>query len=253
MTGTSWITWLRRSLRRQPVGVRDFLLQTSILERLNGPLCDAVSERDDGRTMLESLERGNLFVVPLDSRAALVPLPPSFRRCAPRAPGGGISRSAGSAPPARVGVVRAELALRPTRSATRLPPGISSGRRTWSSWRDGNAPEPAGGDPARLARSCPTKYSAVRPVLSADLCRDFAVDRLFEGVEALLPGCRAVAGWPRAMVDDRTRPRPGWSLSTMDEFRRLPALIAVHRAGFRPGPWRSDGADALCPAGAGSA
>ena len=55
-------------LRRQPESVRDFLLQTAILERLNGPLCDAVTGRDDGRAMLESLERGNLFVVPLDSR-----------------------------------------------------------------------------------------------------------------------------------------------------------------------------------------
>ena len=47
---------------------RAFLLQTSILDRLSGPLCDAVTGRDSGKAMLEMLERGNLFVVPLDGR-----------------------------------------------------------------------------------------------------------------------------------------------------------------------------------------
>ncbi len=53
-------------LQRQPEHVRSFLLQTSILDRASGPLCNAVTERKDGRGMLEALERGNLFVVPLD-------------------------------------------------------------------------------------------------------------------------------------------------------------------------------------------
>jgi len=53
-------------LDRQPAAVRDFLVQTSILDRLSGPLCDAVTGRDDGATMLKSLDRANLFVVPLD-------------------------------------------------------------------------------------------------------------------------------------------------------------------------------------------
>lgn len=53
-------------LRRQPETVRSFLLQTSILGRLSGPLCDAVTGRGDGVAVLEALERGNLFVVPLD-------------------------------------------------------------------------------------------------------------------------------------------------------------------------------------------
>ncbi|HMQ61213.1 MAG TPA: LuxR C-terminal-related transcriptional regulator [Flavilitoribacter sp.] len=55
-------------LRHQPEAVRQFLIQTAILERLCGPLCDAVTGRDDGREMLEQLERDNLFVVPLDDR-----------------------------------------------------------------------------------------------------------------------------------------------------------------------------------------
>ncbi len=53
-------------LGRQKGDVRSFLLQTSILDRLTGPLCDGLTGRDDGKAVLESLERANLFVVPLD-------------------------------------------------------------------------------------------------------------------------------------------------------------------------------------------
>jgi LuxR family maltose regulon positive regulatory protein len=69
-------------LMRQPEHVRNFLLQTSILERLTGSLCDsvrfgetkspgsslgtAVNEGQDGNKMLANLERENLFVIPLD-------------------------------------------------------------------------------------------------------------------------------------------------------------------------------------------
>jgi LuxR family maltose regulon positive regulatory protein len=55
-------------LQRQPEHVRTFLLRTSVLSRLTGPLCEAVTGQDGGRAMLEALERGNLFVVPLDDR-----------------------------------------------------------------------------------------------------------------------------------------------------------------------------------------
>ena len=55
-------------LGRQPEQVRSFLLQTSILDRLSGPLCDAVTGQEGGSARLEALERGNFFVVPLDDR-----------------------------------------------------------------------------------------------------------------------------------------------------------------------------------------
>ncbi len=78
-------------LQRQPQGTKDFLLQTSILDRLSGPLCDAVvGEIGDWRSesgnraqspilkghyvsniqsqaILEALEAANLFIVPLDN------------------------------------------------------------------------------------------------------------------------------------------------------------------------------------------
>lgn len=53
-------------LERQPDDVSSFLLDTSILERLSGPLCDAVTGLGGSVDLLERLERGNLFVVPLD-------------------------------------------------------------------------------------------------------------------------------------------------------------------------------------------
>ncbi|HEV2237831.1 MAG TPA: hypothetical protein VGR57_14325, partial [Ktedonobacterales bacterium] len=51
---------------RQPAAVQRFLIRTAVLERLTGPLCDAVTGREDGQAQLESLERANLFVVALD-------------------------------------------------------------------------------------------------------------------------------------------------------------------------------------------
>ena len=55
-------------LQRQSDDVRSFLLQTSILARMSGALCDAVTGQAGGRTTLQALDRGNLFVVPLDDR-----------------------------------------------------------------------------------------------------------------------------------------------------------------------------------------
>jgi LuxR family maltose regulon positive regulatory protein len=55
-------------LERQPEEVRLFLLDTAILDRFTGPLCDAVTGRGGGKAMLERLDRANLFLVPLDDR-----------------------------------------------------------------------------------------------------------------------------------------------------------------------------------------
>ena len=53
-------------LMGQPNEIREFLLRTSILDRLSGPLCDAITGRGNGQQVLETLERSNLFVIPLD-------------------------------------------------------------------------------------------------------------------------------------------------------------------------------------------
>ncbi len=54
-------------LERQPEKLRRFLLETSILERLSGSLCDAVVGCTDSQQLLESVERANLFLIPLDA------------------------------------------------------------------------------------------------------------------------------------------------------------------------------------------
>jgi LuxR family transcriptional regulator, maltose regulon positive regulatory protein len=60
-------------LQQQPEDIQTFLLHTSILDRLCGALCDAVlhdvglQSKPSSQVMLESLERANLFLIPLDN------------------------------------------------------------------------------------------------------------------------------------------------------------------------------------------
>jgi LuxR family maltose regulon positive regulatory protein len=53
-------------LERQDADVREFLLETSMLERACGSLCDAVTERSDGQRLLEQIDQAGLFLVQLD-------------------------------------------------------------------------------------------------------------------------------------------------------------------------------------------
>jgi LuxR family maltose regulon positive regulatory protein len=55
-------------LAGQPAEVRGFLLRTAVLQRLCGPLCDAVTGGTDSAALLERIERDNLFLVPLDTK-----------------------------------------------------------------------------------------------------------------------------------------------------------------------------------------
>jgi ATP/maltotriose-dependent transcriptional regulator MalT len=59
--------YLHEVLDDQPAPVRDFLLRTSILERMCPSLCDALTGSDDAAVQLALIERSNLFLVPLDS------------------------------------------------------------------------------------------------------------------------------------------------------------------------------------------
>ena len=117
-------------LQRQPEQVRSFLLQTSILGRLTGPLCDAVTGQDGGKAMLEALDRGNLFLVPLDDQRRWYRYHHLFAdvlraRLLDEQP----DRVAAAAPP-RERLVRAGRRTARRRSATRWRRRTSSGRRT---------------------------------------------------------------------------------------------------------------------------
>ena len=54
-------------LQNLPDDTRNFLLSTSVLERFCTSLCDAITEREDSKRILEELDRANLFLIPLDN------------------------------------------------------------------------------------------------------------------------------------------------------------------------------------------
>jgi LuxR family maltose regulon positive regulatory protein len=53
-------------LNQQPESIQSFLLQTAVLDRLTGSLCDVLTGQDNGQETLEKLDRANLFIIPLD-------------------------------------------------------------------------------------------------------------------------------------------------------------------------------------------
>jgi LuxR family maltose regulon positive regulatory protein len=55
-------------LAQQSDAIRDFLCQTSILDRLTAPLCDAITGRGDSKELLRQLDGANLFLIPLDDQ-----------------------------------------------------------------------------------------------------------------------------------------------------------------------------------------
>lgn len=57
---------MEEGLKIQTDNVKAFLLQTSILEQMSAPLCNAVLDRDDSQLILDELEKNNMFVIPLD-------------------------------------------------------------------------------------------------------------------------------------------------------------------------------------------
>jgi len=71
--------YFRELLGDQPLSLRDFLLETSILGRLCAPLCDAVTGRSDGAEQLDAADRSNLFLTSLDSRREWFSYHPLFR------------------------------------------------------------------------------------------------------------------------------------------------------------------------------
>ncbi|MCW2849148.1 MAG: ATP-dependent transcriptional regulator, MalT-like, LuxR family [Marmoricola sp.] len=206
-------------LQRQPATVRDFLLQTSLLTRLSGPLCDAVTGGSGGRATLEDLDRGNLFVVPLDDRRQWYRYHHLF-----------------------ADVLRARLADEPDLVAT-----LHGRACDWyaAHGEPGEAIEHAlaGGHFARaadllerslrdLARDrqearlrdwverLPEEVLAVRPVLSNGYAGALMSTGRFEGVEHHLQVAERWLEDGRPVVADR------------EGFRQLPAGIAIHRAGL---------------------
>jgi LuxR family maltose regulon positive regulatory protein len=212
-------------LQRQTGPVRDFLLQTSVVGRLTGPLCDAVTGRDGGRAMLEALDRGNLFLVPLDDRRRWYryhhlfadvlqahlrderpeDLPELHRRAGRWHEQHGETAeairhalAAGNPGWAADLVERAVPALRRTRQEATL--------RRW-------------------LEALPDDVIRVRPVLSVGYAGSLMVRGEVRGVEARL---RDAERW---LATTDGAPSTGMVVVDQEAFRRLPAAIAMYRAG----------------------
>jgi LuxR family maltose regulon positive regulatory protein len=217
-------------LRRQPEPVRSFLLQTAILDRLNGPLCDAVTGQEEGSARLDALERSNLFVVPLDDKRHWY----------------------------RYHHLFAEVLH--MRLLTEQAEQIATLHRRASAWyeQQGSAADAirhalAGGDFARAAdlieptiselhrskqeatllgwlRMLPDELIRARPVLSVGYAWALLAAGELESVEAHL---RDAERWLDGTADTGERAlAPSAEMVVVDEeeFRRLPTYIAVYRA-----------------------
>ena len=217
-------------LQRQPGRVQAFLLQTSILGRLSGPLCDAVTGQGGGKAMLEALDRGNLFLVPLDDRrrwyryhhlfadvlqARLLDEQPGQVPELHRRASGWYERSgeqsaaishalaAGDFERAADLVELAVRALRPTRQEAMV--------RRW-------------------LEELPDNVVRVRPVLSVTFAGALLMTDEIEGVEERLQDAER---WldPPAALHEGPQARPAeMVVADEEEYRRLPAAIAVYRA-----------------------
>ena len=218
-------------LQRQSEHVRSFLLHTSILSRLNGSLCDAVTGQHDGRAMLEALDRANLFLVPLDDRRLWYRYHHLF-----------------------ADVLRARL-------LDEQPDQVHELHRRASDWYARNGDQSAaighaldGEDferaadliemaamPAFRARqeatfrrwleALPDELFRVRPVLAIAVVAVHMVSGDIEGVEARLQDiehCLEAAG----ASPDPDVPATAMVVIDHELFRRLPNQIAVYRAGI---------------------
>jgi LuxR family maltose regulon positive regulatory protein len=212
-------------LERQPEAVRTFLLRTAILGRLTGSLCDAVTGTGGGAAMLESLDRANLFVVPLDDQRRWYRYHHLF---------GDVLRA---------------------RMLGEQPGQISELHRRASDWFEANGDRPeaighavAGEDFERAARlielvapmmrqsrqeltlrswleTIPADLFRARPVLSATLVGARMSTGDFGGVESLLRGAER---W----LDGQRDSTQGPIVFDQDEFSGLAGQVAMYRAGL---------------------
>jgi LuxR family maltose regulon positive regulatory protein len=217
-------------LNRLPEDVRQFLLQTSVLERLSGPLCDAVTGQDNGQAMLTTLERGNLFLVPLDARrrwfryhqlfadvlhAHLLDEQPDHLAELHRRAGGWYER-AGEIPEAIGHALVANDFQRMADLIERAIPTFSRNRqetevRNW-------------------LQAIPDDVIRVRPVLNVGFAGALLSGGRFDGVESRLGDAER---WLEVSRDFRSGSGAAPAemvVADQEQFRQLPAMIALYRA-----------------------
>jgi LuxR family transcriptional regulator, maltose regulon positive regulatory protein len=218
-------------LQRQPGRVQAFLLQTSILGRLSGPLCDAVTGQGGGKAMLEALDRGNLFLIPLDDRRRWYRYHHLFAdvlqvRLLDEQPGQvpELHRRASAwyqqnGEPSEA-IHHALAAEDFGRAADLVELAIPAMRRTRQE--------------AKLRgwlEVLPDEVVQVRPVLSVYFAGALLIGGELDGVEGRL---RDAERWLEPATDDCAEPQvPSAEMVVADEeeYRRLPAVIEMYRAG----------------------
>jgi LuxR family maltose regulon positive regulatory protein len=217
-------------VQRQPEDVRRFLLETSILDRLSGPLCDAVTGQPGGRARLEALDRANLFLVALDDRRQWYRYHHLF-----------------------ADVLRARL-------LDEHPDQVPDLHRRASAWHehDGDTTVAiehalAGGDTDRAAglvesvipaltkerreaqlrrwmEALPEEVYAHRPVLANGYVGALMSTGEIRGVE---PRLRIAERWVEEAGTAPAGTLPeGLLVALPDQFRKLPGWIKIHRAGL---------------------
>ncbi len=216
-------------LQRQPEPVRRFLLQTAVLDRLSGALCEAVTGQTDGKTLLEALERGNLFVIPLDDRRNWYRYHHLFAE-----------------------VLRAHLRAEQPELVATLHLRASLWHEHNGSPADAVRHALAAADFARAAdliegavpvirrsrqealllgwlQALPDEVFRFRPVLSDVYAGALMQTGDLDGAEVRL---RDAERWLDATEDDPNLPAARMVVWDVAELRRLPGSIAVHRAGL---------------------
>ena len=215
-------------LDRQPAEVRRFLLQTSILDRLSGPLCDAVTGLDTGRGQLEALERGNLFVIPLDDRRQWYRYHHLFADV--------LRMHVATERPAEVSQLHRRAsdwyaqhdqrsdAIHHAFAARDFPRAAELVELAWPALRNRREENVLRGWLAAL----PDEVLRARPVLSNAYAGVLLVSGEFDGVDARL---RDAERW-LDIGERHAAAAAGMVVVDEDEFRALPGLVALHRAGY---------------------
>ena len=215
-------------LQRQPEAIRSFLLQTSILDRLNDPLCNAVignhpegTGQEDSRGRLEALQRGNFFLIPLDDKRHwyryhhlfadvlhmhLMAEQPALVPALHRRASDWFAQN-GSAADAIRHALAAQDFDRAADLIERAQPAMGQTRQeaTLLGW----------------FRALPDELFRNRPVLSVHYAGTLMQNGQFEGVEARL---RDAERW----LDEDIHERPVFVEE--EDFRRLPGFVAMYRA-----------------------
>jgi LuxR family maltose regulon positive regulatory protein len=224
-------------LQRQPESVRSFLVQTSILDRLYGPLCDAVTGHEEGagKARLEALERGNFFVVPLDDKRHWYRYHHLFAEV--------LSTYLGAEQPDLAPTLHrrasqwyeqndsATDAIRHALAAEDFGRAANLVELTMSAMRSSRQTATLLG----WLKALPDEVVRVRPVISVVYAHVLLSSGELEGVEERLRDAERWLDSSVDMADERTRPDdPPARMVVVDDavFRRLPVEIAVARAGL---------------------